>query len=488
MKDTLDSRLSYFISTATEHLGNNLLGIALTDSFLRQPDYSSRGITQLYLVVRDESKNIIFVARYLQAEFPELIFNYVTLTELKKYPQHCIWQFSTAPWIYGQNFIAEVLNDMCSDDVEGVRQALFGVTHAARLYYLRKLPAKTHTWGVRQLGWALRCAEMGICNLTFQLEKSRIEPMVIPVEIEKDINWLFSCNRNWHELENKLLNKIDKFRNVASRLNKIAVHYVNHIETIYPQIKYKKIIAKPEIPSTLEFVLIPLIEALKSALGEQLHAVYLHGSAARGDMRPGSDIDSIAIVDRVDQTVLEAIRVIQEQINNLTISIFSLNEINQYPAFRQYALINGVIRIFGNIAFDMSNSTNNDLYGILNNIYIIKQISRGYLISAQYGPRAHYMLSLMMKLADHGCLRPMKKLEMGIYEKKKESIKIYFSDQPEFSTILDYVSNLSDNEKEIQKYLLQGDSSKIEYKFKNLLNFSNIFINRLDKFKSKNLL
>jgi len=37
MTDTNDARLSYFVATATQHLGDDLVGVALTDSLLGKP-------------------------------------------------------------------------------------------------------------------------------------------------------------------------------------------------------------------------------------------------------------------------------------------------------------------------------------------------------------------------------------------------------------------------------------------------------------------
>jgi len=481
MTDANNIRLSYFIDTASQHLGDDLIGVALTDSFLRQPDYSSRGAAQLYLIVRAERNNPISLLRYLQAEFPELILNYITLAELQTYPPHCVWQFSLAPWIHGKRFMTEVLSGIRRDDIEGIRQALFSVAHLARLYYLRKLPVKTHVWGVRQLGWALRCAEIGIYKWLCQLENWEDEPRTTSIEMDSNIAWLLSCNRDWHKVEGEFLTDPSAFRQTVARLNKIVEHYVDRLDALHPQKKYQLSAAESSVPAELESVLNPVITALTSALGARLQALYLHGSAARGDMRPGSDIDCIAIVDRVDLIMLEAIRVIQERTTDLTISVFSLADVNQYPQFRQYALSNGTIRIFGNVAINMTSCRENDEVAIWNNIHTIRQVARAYLISGQYGPRAHYVLSLMMKLADHGCLRLLKKIETRVYAEKKALLRIYFSDQPLITMVLDYAMNLSNREEKMRHALLRGERSQIENAFTQLLSLADVLTAHLKK-------
>ena len=52
----------------------------------------------------------------------------------------------------------------------------------------------------------------------------------------------------------------------------------------------------PLAPEKLEEILTRLRAGLEELLGEQLEAVYLYGSHARGDARPDSDIDVLIIM------------------------------------------------------------------------------------------------------------------------------------------------------------------------------------------------
>src|SRR5437899_8891173 len=162
-----------------------------------------------------------------------------------------------------------------------------------------------------------------------------------------------------------------------------------------------------------------ILIAMIDTFSDRILSFYLHGSAARGDMRPVSDIDTMAVFDQVDAEILERTRIIQRAFNNLTISVYSVDNIKQYPTFRRYGLINGTRHIAGPLCFAQKSISTESAYGILNNAYTIRQMARGYLVAGCYGHRAHYMLSLMVKLADHGCLRPLQQLASNSYPENR---------------------------------------------------------------------
>ncbi|HNU92659.1 MAG TPA: nucleotidyltransferase domain-containing protein [Spirochaetota bacterium] len=49
------------------------------------------------------------------------------------------------------------------------------------------------------------------------------------------------------------------------------------------------------------------VEALTTALGHRLRRIVLYGSMARDDAAVGSDIDCLAVVDRIDRELLDAL-------------------------------------------------------------------------------------------------------------------------------------------------------------------------------------
>jgi len=71
----------------------------------------------------------------------------------------------------------------------------------------------------------------------------------------------------------------------------------------------------------------PIVDTVKKRLvqeiGPSLLSFYLHGSAARGDMYIGCDIDSFIVVNKVNRDILEIARKIQSDNPPFTISVYS---------------------------------------------------------------------------------------------------------------------------------------------------------------------
>lgn len=349
--------------------------------------------------------------RYLQAEFLEFSLNYLTKTELDHYPAHCAWQFEPARWLYMAcpNTALPSTTDR-TKNIPSIQQAIFSVAHTARIYYLRDLDLKTHVWGVRQLGWALRYADQALLP---HRETGSSDASA----------WIRSSVAGWQELEYRSLTSVEAFRGAAARLSDVAEARCSQLQVTAPQDHISSSKSDIDEVPQLSALLPKVISHLGRSPHFNLRAYYLHGSAARNDTRPGSDIDSMAIVDRIDTTVLDDIRQVQMQFENLTISVYSENNINQYPAFRKYALMNGTKRVFGDVEFRLEQTRRENIDGINNNICTIRQIARSHLISASYGQRSHYMLGLMMKLLDHGCLRPIMTLATGLYPASEPRFK-----------------------------------------------------------------
>lgn len=473
MKNNLDARTQYLRGCAQDLFGGGLVGIAETDSYLRQPDYSSRAAGHYYLILNEEEGvKAAWRTRYLQAEFPELVLNYLTERELARYPAHGAWQFRTCPWIHHTDCVGRIIQGTDSDVLEAIRQAIFGAAHIARLYYLRNLPAETHTWGVRQLGWAMRYTEMAICKLLGLLEENEYRVQAVAGLNEDDINWLTHVNEDWRSIERILLRSVEEFRAAAVRLSGIIECYSAHLASRYP--KTQALVAKaPEVPSEeIRAVTEPIMRALRDVFGNRLLSFYLHGSAARGDMRPDSDIDTMAIFESVDAELLERVRYIQHNLDKLTISVYSADNIANYPRFRRYGLLKGTMHIAGPLGFAQGGTSTDSAYGIVNNAYTIRQVARGYLVAASYGHRAYYTLGLMTKLGDHGCLRLLQQLESGSYPKNRAAVVAYFSRDKQASALLDHASRLNEEERSLRAQLLAGRHDSLELAWYKLNDFA----------------
>ncbi len=59
------------------------------------------------------------------------------------------------------------------------------------------------------------------------------------------------------------------------------------------------------MPDTIKDLLIELKARLTEIYGSRLQGLYLYGSYARGDQEPGSDVDVLILLDRIDHYGIE---------------------------------------------------------------------------------------------------------------------------------------------------------------------------------------
>lgn len=455
-----------------ESFAENLLWVVNTDSYIRQPCYSVRTRAQYYLIFEHLNSTIYQKLKYIQGEFPEFLLNYLTESEIYLYPEHGRWQFYFFPILYNKKNkpIIEVNRE---DNIKAIEQALFGIGHIARLYYLRTLDSKTHTWAVRQLGWALRYAEFGIIKLYNYIISSKYE-VFFPVEVQEEIEWLIFVNANWVQYENELLSDVSIYQEASLKLNGIVecfskclakdrvevVGYINDDSNEYDNISFNFI---AYFKSDLE-----------NEFKDDLMAFYLHGSAARGDQYAGSDIDCIAIFKQLDTVTIMRLKSIISKYDNISVTPLSLNGLINYPDFRFYGLCLGSRKISGHISFQFVNSKAKMIQGMLNNLFTILQVSRAYLLLESYGPRAPYMLKLMMKLSDHGYMRLKIMLETDSFPNKKEAVRQFFKNDTNATLIMEYLLDIPHIDKKISVAVQNGDYEPIKAQYHLLLQFVDV--------------
>jgi len=451
---------TYLVSVALKYFGNRLIGIVATDSYLRQPDYSSRAENHYYFILSDNLyQEDIGILRYIAREFPESLFNFIYESELADYPPHVIWQFRCSEWIFKKNNHQIMMPER--EVLAEVRQAIFAIYHLSRLYYLRSLNLKTHIWGVRQFGWSVRYALHCLFN---REQLSQFDAQEIA-----DRNWLMDFQHNWMEQKKRLTDSESEFRDAVSRLSEIATRRADAVQKIHP---VRDALVGSSGNDTLSENIVSIINTVRDRLarkiGPSLLSFYLQGSAARGDMRPESDIDGFIIVDNINRDTLEIVRNIQSDNPPVTILLYSVAEINHYPQFRRYALMSGTKLVSGDWRLNFKFDLNDDIAGIINNIFIVRQVVRAYLIEGCYGQRAHYIAALMAKLIDHGCLRPLLKLQTGRYPHSRSEVRERFSDTAPLLNVLSFIDNLESNEQALKDALLKDDVTRIERLFNEL--------------------
>lgn len=470
----MNARISYLIDMSKKYLGEALFFIVKADAYLRQPCYSSRAQAQFYFIVSDNSGcDFVTSVSFIQDEFPEYAFNFLTQAELEGYPLHCRWGFKFAEIVYSKN--ADPLSIALSEEdiVQSLGQSIVGVGHIARLYYLRDLNAKTLTWAVRQFGWALRCAEYGIVML-WQYYISQCYGRVQPekTNISEALVWLYDTNDNWLEAENRYMSDVAQYKQAALMLNDI-VQYFSH--ALADKIQHTSNIIESNMnafDANIFAFVASFRDSMLSCFQGNLKAFYLSGSAARGDQHKNSDIDSIAVFDTLDETVLKELRTCQLGYQNTSVYTLSYADLQVYPEFRYYTLASGTKKMAGTISLDTHIQQDTLKESCINNLYVILQVSRDYLIRHNAGPRSLKLLKLMAKLADHGVLRLIMQYTQGQYPEKKEAVYAYFKSSKLAEFIMQFLLNVNERHVDISRSVQQGDAKPLFNFYQHLNSFA----------------
>lgn len=467
----------YFIDLCIKNFSENLLWIVNSDSYIRQPCYSSRARACYYLIFDEFEQKDLAKLKYVQGEFPEFFLNFLTKNELDYYPSQGKWQFCFSPIVYNKTGDMPIASVKKSDHIEAIRQAIFGIGHIARLYFLRDLDKKTHTWAVRQVGWAFRYAELGIVKLWNYIQTGQYD-INFNINIKSEIEWLCAVNANWVKYEAEFLSDVEEYRKASLKLNAIVEYFSNELTSLSDSSYYVEASSDEYNQEKYRFIGVFRDELIKE-FGGNLKAFYLHGSAARGDQHKNSDIDSIAVLSELDAETLKKLRNLLSKFKGISISTLSLNDLINYPAFRFYSICLGSKKMYGEITFKVINSDQNVLDGITNNLYTILQIARAYLLIENYGPRAPYVLTLMMKLCDHGCMRLIIRLQTGSFPDKKEEVKDFFRENPIASEVIGYLLNVNSEEEYIKNALLEGDSNPLKQNYMLQVKFVQSFLQKV---------
>lgn len=450
----------YFINSCIELLDDNLLYIVNTDSYIRQPCYSSRAIDCYYLIVENDKAMVLEKIKYIQGEFQEFVLNYLTSEEVLKYPPQGKWQFIFSKNIYKKNDLP-ILEATSDDHLQALRQALIGVGHIARHYYLRDLDTKTHTWAVRQFGWALKYAEFGILSLWNYIRYGKYSSSIEKyTKIKPELEWLLSTNKQWIQAERLMLADVQEYKQASLKLNKIQQYFS---KTLRANVSKENYLQLDQVKSNNIDVghIAEFKDDLIAKFKNNVRALYLIGSAARGDQNKDSDIDTIIVFSKLDEEVLIILSQIIQKYKKLSAYTLSMEDLIIYPEFRYYTLNEGSKKVFGDISFKETTQNLKVIDGTLNNMFIILQVARSYLLMSNYGHRSVHMLKLMMKLADHGCMRPFAKYSSGKFPDKQADVKSIFTGNKFSTEVIEFVQNVNNHSTEVQHSLLNGNQQPL---------------------------
>lgn len=101
--------------------------------------------------------------------------------------------------------------------------------------------------------------------------------------------------------------------------------------------------ARQDLPPEVEDVLDRLI----ASLGDDLRAVYWHGSWARGEAKPWSDHDMIIILKRLDDALLRKLQDIFRGRKDWSTFVRTEEELRQYPSEGRPQFHFGLVRLYG---------------------------------------------------------------------------------------------------------------------------------------------
>jgi hypothetical protein len=92
-----------------------------------------------------------------------------------------------------------------------------------------------------------------------------------------------------------------------------------------------------------------VLEALVSGLGDDLTAVYWHGSEARAEAKPDSDHDLIIVMKRLDDELLLRIQGVFRGRENWSSFVQTDEELRQYPSSGRLQFHCGLVPLYGHI-------------------------------------------------------------------------------------------------------------------------------------------
>jgi len=101
--------------------------------------------------------------------------------------------------------------------------------------------------------------------------------------------------------------------------------------------------ARQDLPPEVEDVLDRLI----ASLGDDLSAVYWHGSWARGEAKPWSDHDMIIVLKRLDDELLRKLQDIFRGRKDWSTFVRTEEELRQYPSEGRPQFHFGLVRLYG---------------------------------------------------------------------------------------------------------------------------------------------
>src|SRR3990172_7415516 len=92
-----------------------------------------------------------------------------------------------------------------------------------------------------------------------------------------------------------------------------------------------------------------VVDSLIGSVGDDLAAIYWHGSYARGEAKPDSDHDLIIVLKRADDDVLLPMADVFRELRDWSTFVQTEEELRQYPRDGRLQFHFGAVPLYGEI-------------------------------------------------------------------------------------------------------------------------------------------
>lgn len=456
---------------------SNLRVVYEGDNFTRQSDFSF-SFSEHFIFILDQviDEQVLNTARALMSNFPGYQVHLMSTAEFKQHPRHGLWQFALREPLLGSPMITpEQLTPQ--DIVAGIQNSIVKISTLVRRFFLSAGNGWNEMWISRFSRWLVALADLGIARLwhysvtgVYPSTVAELYHQTADQEIRPFVENLLSFQQNHISKEYfTTLPHLDEF---LLQLNSLTEHYAGLLSQAYPQPEALQPVVSPSTTLANDPTLRQFVDAFQKIAGENLVMLLFNGSRARGEARPDSDYDTIAVFKKVDANTLYGLRQLFKQYPSFSSYILSMNEFHAYPAYRRYTYIYGSQHLIGNVTPNAAIIEPENLReGLRHTLSVLSCVGREYYTRGFYPRQILASARFQAKLADLCYLRPLALLEQKTFPDQRKAINDYLQLDNNSRQILNLLDDYSPWRKRIEPLLISGDTAEVTEWLLNVNNF-----------------